>query len=164
MRSSLTVRVLLALAVAAAVAVAVPSPRPETVALPPPGSLAGLVSDADRAVWVGHRRDDGSAVAGDTWVVEARVPGTDRVTAWCPVTGQLVDPATDERFDPRGRVVEAAGDGLVPWTHAREGDELVLLERLPRWPNLGLGAADTAAGTACTPDELSPHPATEPVR
>lgn len=67
---------------------------------------------------------------------------------------------TADRFDPRGRVVEADTDtGLTPLRHDRRGDLLAVTERLPAYPNLGLGAADTAGDATCASDELVRHPA-----
>lgn len=154
-------RALLAVAVALTIAVGVarvaPTSTPETVALPPPGSLTSAVTSTGTPVWIGHRRDDGSAVAGDVWVVDASAPDGLGLVAYCPATGQLVDAETGDRFDPRGRVVEAATDGLTPLRHEVDGDVLRIVERLPAYPNLRLGAADTAGGSRCADGELQQH-------
>lgn len=160
-----TVGLLVAALVAALPVVLLPGPAPVTVPLPSAGSLVGDVASDGTPVWVGHRRDDGSAVAGDVWVVDATAPSGAGLTARCVPTAELVDPVSGDRFDLRGRSIDAAtGTGLTPLRHTREGDVLVLVDDLPAYPTLPYGGAETAADRSCLgpdgpTDELERHPA-----
>lgn len=131
----------------------------ETVALPPPGTYASAVTTAGTPVWIGHRGEAPGVLDGEVWVVDATLPGSDRLAASCPGAGQLLDPVTGDRFDLRGRVVDASTEtGLVPLRTEVDGDRVRILERLPAYPALGLGAADTAAGVDCRDEVLQRHP------
>lgn len=160
-----TVGLLVAALVAALPVVLLPGPAPATVALPAAGSLVGDVASDGTPVWVGHRRDDGSAVAGDVWVVDATAPSGSGLTARCGPTAELVDPVTGDRYDLRGRSIDATtATGLTPLRHTLDGDVLVLVDDLPAYPTLPYGGAETAPGRNCLgPDgptgELERHPA-----
>lgn len=155
---------LLAAAVLAGGAVVLLGSEDETVALPPPGSLTAATTSVGTHVWIGHRRDDGSAVAGDVWVVDATAPNG-ALTAWCAADGRLVDPTTGDVFDPRGRSVATSTEtGLTPLEHRLDRDVLTIVGRLPAYPSLPFGAAGGTEPSAClgpdAPDDaLRRHPA-----
>jgi hypothetical protein len=161
-----TLALLASVALAVGAALALPTPAVPTVTLPPPGTFTPTVTSDGTPVWVGHRRtDDGTAVDGDVWVVDATAPSGDVLVGHCPGTGQLVDPVTGDVFDVRGRsIVTTTDTGLAPFVVERDGDLLRLVERLPAYETLPFPSVDTSRGVTCLgPDgptaQFVEHPA-----